>query len=154
MNQLDRTDRQIIALLQDNARLSNKELAAAAGIAPSTCSERVRRLKERGVFAGFHAVLEPAFLGIRIQAMIAIRLRRHSAQEVETFRGNVTRIPEVVGVFHVTGANDYLVHVVVRDAEHLREVAVGSFITLPEVAHIETSLIFEHYGKRTLPDLT
>ena len=57
-------------------------------------------------------------------------------------------------MYHVTGANDFLVHVVVRDAEHLRELAVSGFTTLPEVAHIETSLIFEHAEATALPDLT
>lgn len=154
MTALDRTDRRIVALLQENARLTNKELAAAAGIAASTCSERLRRLEERGVFAGYHAAVRPSALGIGMQAMIAVRLRRHSAAEVDTFRTHATSLPEVIGVFHVTGANDFLVHVAVRDADHLRHVAVESFTTLPEVAHIETSLVFEHVGTTNLPDLT
>lgn len=154
MNLLDRTDRRIVELLQENARLSNKEIAAAAGIAPSTCSERLRRLEDSGVFRGFHAAVEPAAMGIGLEAMIAIRLRRHSAQEVDAFRSHATELDEVIGVYHVTGANDFLVHVVVRDADHLRQVAVSSFSGFPEVTHLETSLIFEHLDRRALPDLT
>jgi DNA-binding Lrp family transcriptional regulator len=63
-------------------------------------------------------------------------------------------MPEVVSISHVTGRNDFLIHVVVRDADHLRQLAVSGFTTLPEVDHIETSLIFEHVGKGALPDLT
>ncbi len=154
MSRLDRTDRRIVALLQQNARMSNKELAAAVGIAPSTCSERVRRLEQTGVFTGFHAAVSPAVLGIGLQAMIAIRLRRHGAGEVDTFLAHAAALREVIATYHVTGANDFLVHVAVRDADHLRRVAVESFTTLPEVAHIETSLVFEHVGLPTLPDLT
>jgi DNA-binding Lrp family transcriptional regulator len=62
-------------------------------------------------------------------------------------------MPEVIGWSHVTGANDFVVHVVVRDAEHLRHLAVTGFTSLPEVAHIETALVFEHVGKPELPDL-
>jgi DNA-binding Lrp family transcriptional regulator len=62
-------------------------------------------------------------------------------------------MPETIGVYHLSGANDFLCHVVVKDPEHLRRVAVTGFTTLPEVAHIETSLIFEHRSKPTLPDL-
>ena len=58
-----------------------------------------------------------------------------------------------MALFHVTGANDFMVHVVVRDADHLRDLAVRSFTGLPEVAHIETSLVFEHFEARRLPDL-
>ena len=74
--------------------------------------------------------------------------------EVDSFRLHARALPEVIGVYHVTGANDFLVHVVVRDAAHLRELAVSGFTTLPEVAHIETSLIFEHGEAAALPDLT
>ena len=151
---LDRTDRRIIAVLQKNARLSNKELAATVGIAPSTCSERVRRLEERGVFRGFHADVDLRYLGIGLQALIAIRLRRHAADEVDTFRAHAQSLEEVVGFYHVTGSNDFLVHVVVRDADHLRQVAVSGFTSFPEVAHIETSLIFEHIEADARPDLT
>jgi DNA-binding Lrp family transcriptional regulator len=151
---LDRTDRDIIGLLMENARSSNREIAATIGIAPSTLSERLARLQQAGVFRGFHAAVDPLVLGIGLQAMIAIRLRRHSEMEVDAFRTHAGSMKEVMGLFHVTGANDFLVHVVVRDADHLRDLAVRGFTTLPEVAHIETSLIFEHRAKRALPDLT
>lgn len=151
---LDRTDRQIVALLQEDARRSNKELAASVGIAPSTCSERVARLRASGVLTGFHAEVDPRAFGIGLQAMIAIRLRRHGAAEVAAFREHAAGMAEVVDVFHITGANDFLAHVVVRDADHLRDLAVTGFTTLPEVAHIETSLVFQHDAKPGYPDLT
>jgi len=151
---LDRTDHAIIAVLQENARLSNKELAARVGVAPSTCSERMRRLEADGVFTGFHATVDPGALGIGLQAMIAVRLRRHAAEEVDAFRRHAASMPEVTSVSHVTGPNDFLVHVVVRDANHLRDLAVSGFTTMREVDHIETALIFEHIAKGELPDLT
>ena len=86
MTNLDRTDRAIVALLQHDSRLSNKELAARVGIAQSTCSERVRRLERSGVFAGFHAEVDLAQLGVGLQAMIAVRLQRHETSQVERFR--------------------------------------------------------------------
>ena len=153
MRVLDRTDRTIVELLQQNARRSNKELAAAVGIAASTCSERVRRLEDEGVLAGYHADVDPGSLGIGLRAMVAIRLSRHAADEVDRFKAHALAMPEVIGLWHVTGANDFLVQVVVRDATHLRDLAVSGFTTLREVAHIETALIFEHVGKPGLPDL-
>ncbi len=152
--QLDRTDRDMIAALQEDARLSNKALAARVGIAQSTCSERMKRLEAAGVFRRFRAEVDPAVLGIRLQAMIAVRLRRHAAEEVASFRAHAAAMPEVVSVSHVTGRNDFLVHVVVRDADHLRQLAVSGFTTLPEVDHIETALIFEHITTGVLPDFS
>ena len=150
---MDRTDRQIVALLQENARRSNKELAAACGIAQSTCSERVRRLEEQGVLRAYRAEVDPEALGIGLRAVLAVRLGRHNAAAVERFRRHVMELSEVVSFTHVTGANDFLVSVVVRDAVHLRDLAVTGFTTLPEVAQIQTSLVFEHVDKPVLPYL-
>ncbi len=151
---LDRTDRAIVARLQENARLSNKELAAAVGIAPSTCSERLRRLEDTGVFEGFHAVVDPRALGGGLQAMIAVRLHRHERTQVDRFRAYAESLPEVVAFFHMAGSNDFLVHVIVHDSDHLRDIAMGAFTAQPEVAHIETSIIFEHTRFPRIPDYT
>ena len=83
---LDRTDRAIVGILQENARLSNKEIAGRVGIAQSTCSERIRRLEHAGVFRGFHADVDPAVVGVGLQAMIAVRLHRHETTQVARFR--------------------------------------------------------------------
>jgi len=135
-----------------DARQSNKELAARVGIAPSTLSERLRRLEEAGVFRGFHADVDPHALNIGLQAMIAIRLRKHTASEVAALKQHTREMREVIDIYHVTGANDFLVHVAVRDADHLRDLAVSGFTTLPEISHIETSLIFDHIARPELPN--
>lgn len=149
---LDRTDRAIVDYLMHDARQSNKELAARVGIAPSTLSERLRRLQEAGVFRGFHADVDPKALNIGLEAMIAIRLRRHTAEEVARLKRHTREMREVVDVYHVTGADDFLVHVAVRDADHLRDLAVSGFTTLPEISHIQTSLIFDHISRPELPN--
>ncbi|NIM61055.1 MAG: winged helix-turn-helix transcriptional regulator [Acidobacteria bacterium] len=149
---LDRTDCEILAELQKNARVSNKELAARIGLAPSTSFERVRGLVSDGVLRGYHAEVDPAALGIGLEAMVAIRIAKHSRELIEEFRRHVAVLPEVVANYHVGGANDFLVHVAVRDAEHLRTVVLESFSTRPEVVHIETSLVFEHEYRWELPN--
>ncbi len=141
---IDRIDHEILRLLTKNARISNKALADHVGLAPSSCHERVLRLRARGVLRGFHAEVDPASLGIGLQAMVSIRLRQHSRDRVDAFRAAVLHRPEVVALYHVTGADDFLVHVAARDADHLREITLSAFTEQPEVAHIETHLIFEH----------
>ena len=149
---LDRTDRTILALLQKDARLTNKELAARVGIAQSTCSERVRRLERTGVFTGFHAEVDLPALGVGLQAMIAVRLQRHERTQVDRFRAYAESLPEVVAFYHMAGNDDFLVHVIVRDSDHLRDIAMGAFTAQPEVTHIETSIIFEHTRFVRTPD--
>ncbi len=151
MRALDRTDAAILGHLQNNARLSNKELAAAVGVAPSTCLERVRRLHDDGVLRGYHADVDPAAVGVGIQALVAVRLGQHARADVEAFQAHALGLPEVVQVFHVTGENDFLVHVAVRDAEHLRDLALTAFAGRTEVTHLETSLLFAHHRAPGLP---
>ncbi len=148
---LDRTDRALLALLQNNARTSNKELAAAVGVAPSTALERVRRLEGEGVITGYHAELDRQATGLGLQALVGVVLRQHARPLVEAFQAHALSLPEVVQVFHTTGTSDFLVHVAVRDTEHLRTLALAAFTERPEVARIETSLLFEH--QRTTPSL-
>lgn len=148
---LDRIDFGIIAALQKDARLSNKELAARVKLAPSSCLERVRRLTRQGVLRGAHADVSPQALGVGLQALVFVRLRRHSRPVVDRFRKHVLELTESVGLFHVTGQYDFLVHVAVRDADHLRDLALDAFTTRPEVAQLETHLIFERAEKGGLP---
>jgi len=140
---LDRIDFDLVSLLQQNARLSNKELAAQVGLAESTTLTRVRRLEAHGVLRGYHAEVSPAALGIRLQALIAVRLTRHARDIVERFRQHCRTLPAVLTCYNIGGANDFLVHVGVSDAESLRELILTSISTRPEVAHIETHLVFD-----------
>jgi len=150
---LDRIDFAILMVLQKNARLANNRLAELVGVAPSTCLERVRRLARLGVIKGYHCDVDPAALGVGLEAMIAVRLRQHSRNLVDSFREYVAELAEVRSVFHVTGGDDFLVHVAVRDSSHLRDLALDSFTTRPEVDHIQTRLIFEYTPTWRLPVL-
>jgi DNA-binding Lrp family transcriptional regulator len=150
---LDRIDFDILTILQKDARVPNNRLAEAIGIAPSTCLERVRRLAASGVLAGYHADVDPAAFGVGLEAMIAVRLRRHSRDLVDSFRAYVVELDEVRSVFHVTGGDDFLVHVAVRDPDHLRDLALDSFTTRPEVDHIQTRLIFQYTPTWRMPRL-
>ena len=141
---LDRTDNKIVRELQNNARLSNKELASRIGLAPSSCLVRVRNLESSGVLKGYHANIEPGLLGVSLQAMISVRLSHHSQAEVESFSTLMLSLSEVRQLYHVAGSNDFLLHVWVQNSQHLRDLVMHSINSLKEVAHIETGLIFEH----------
>jgi DNA-binding Lrp family transcriptional regulator len=151
MKALDRIDYQIVRLLRNNARLSNKELAEKVGLAPSSCLVRTRLLQQAGVITGFRAEVDPAALGVGLQAMIAVRLKRHYKPDVEAFRRHALELPEVVRLYHVAGPIDFLAHVWARDPEHLRNLAMTAFTAREEVSHIETELIFEFVNCEELP---
>lgn len=141
---VDRIDREILAHLQHDARISNKELAAKVGLAPSSCLQRVRRLERAGALLGYHAEVDPRVYGVTIEALISVRLTQHARSAIASFERHLRTIAEVRDWSHLAGANDYQVHVAVRDAEHLRELVLSAFSSRPEVAHLETALIFSH----------
>lgn len=151
--ELDRIDFELLRLLRKNARLANKDLAEIAGIAPSTALERVRRLREANVLQGFHAEVAAEAVGIGLQALVAVRMTRHSRTLLESFHAHLGTLPEVLAFYHVAGAEDFLVHVGVRDSQHMRDFALTAFTERPEVAHIQTHLIFEFQRNTDLANL-
>ena len=150
---MDRIDRAIVGHLQKNARLSNKELAARVGLAPSSCLERTRRIEAEGWIQGYHAHVRPAALGIGLEALIAVRVERQGPEVIDAFRGAIREFSEVVGLYYIAGANDFLLHVAARDVAHIREIAQDRVTSLSVVTYVETVLIFEHERIRELPDL-
>jgi DNA-binding Lrp family transcriptional regulator len=152
MKTLDRIDYKIVRLLRNNARLSNKDLAEKVGLAPSTCLVRTRMLQQSGVLTGFKAEVNPAALGVGLQALISVRLKRHYKPDVEAFRQHALELPEVVRLYHVAGPIDFLAHVWAKDSEHLRDLTMTAFTSRREVSHIETELIFEHVSCQELPE--
>jgi len=151
---MDRIDTDILRLLQKDGRMSNKALAAQVGLAPSTCLERVRQLQRRGVLRGVHADVLPEALNVGVEAMYFIELAKHSRELVETFKLEMQRLPEVRSVYLVAGQYDFLLHVAVRDVQHLRDLALDAITIRPEVTRIETVLIFAHERNFVLPDYT
>ncbi|MER5862275.1 Lrp/AsnC family transcriptional regulator [Kitasatospora sp. NPDC002040] len=148
---LDDTDRAILRILAENARIPNNALADAVGIAASTCLTRVRALRERGVIRGFRAEIAPAAIGLPLQAMISVRLRAHTREQNESFRAAAPDMPGVVTVFHMAGSDDYLLHVVLAHPDALRDFVVDHLTTHPAVAQTRTNLIFEQIaGRRQL----
>jgi DNA-binding Lrp family transcriptional regulator len=150
---LDRTDRALVAALQKDARTSNKDLATLVGLAPSTCLERVRALRARGVVRGFHADVDRAALGRALEAIVAVRVRPHSRVHVDDFWEYALSLPEVIEVFHVTGADDFLVHVGLADTEALRDFVLDRLTVRPEIGHVETRLIFDQARRPVLEAL-
>lgn len=148
MSELDAIDAAIVRELQDDARLANNVLAARVGIAPSTCHGRVRSLFERGVIRGAHAEIDQASIGRPLQAMISVRLRPHARGELAAFAQAMAQLPEVLNVYFLAGADDFLVHVATAGSEELREFVVNHLSGTKDVAMTETSLIFEHLRGR------
>jgi Lrp/AsnC family leucine-responsive transcriptional regulator len=138
---MDPIDRKLIAALQSDGRISNAELARLVELAPSTTLERVRRLEERGVIRGYRAQLDPRALGFQVQAMVLIVLDRHQVGPIDDFEARIRAVPEVTACHHLTGRYDYMLHVVVRDIEHLRDLVTHTLAATRGVEKQETFLV-------------
>ena len=141
---LDPVDDALVRELVRDGRRPNNALAQRVGIAASTALARVRMLTQRGIIRGVHADVDPSKVGRPVQAIIALRLRTHDAAHVLGFARRVSTLPAVIQVFHVSGTDDFFVHVAVETTEALRDFALGALTSDPAVAAAETHLVFEH----------
>ena len=151
MIDLDRIDVALIGLLQNDARLSNKELAAKVGLAPSSTLGRIRRLRDEGVLLGAHAEVDPEALGVALQALVVIRIARHSREVSDSLRSHLFAQPEVIAIWHVGGEDDIIVHVAVRDARHLNDLMLDRITSRSEVARVRTEIVFSHQRNPVTP---
>ncbi|MBV8348549.1 MAG: Lrp/AsnC family transcriptional regulator [Mycolicibacterium sp.] len=142
--EIDDVDRRILHALHDDARISNSALAELVGIAASTCHGRVRRLQEIGVIRGFYTDVDPAAVGRPLQAMISVSLQSNARGRIRHFISEIRKLPQVIDVYFLAGADDYILHVAARDTEDLRTFVVENLNADPDVAGTQTSLIFEH----------
>ncbi|MEY5004780.1 MAG: hypothetical protein RLZZ594_810 [Actinomycetota bacterium] len=145
--ELDEIDHELIRLLTQNARSTNADLAAAVGIAQSTCITRVRSLQDRGVITGFSANVEPAALGLGTQVLISVTLRAGARAHLSDFMNDMRQRPEVIQVFFLGGAEDFIVHLAVANPDEVREFVLENLSNNATVASTRTNLVFEHFHK-------
>lgn len=145
--ELDEIDHELLRLLSTNARMTNTDLAEAAGIAPSTCITRVRSLISRGVIASFNANINPAAIGLASQVLISVTLRAGARSHLADFMNEMRSLPEVIQVFFLGGAEDFIVHLAVRDNDHVREFVLENLSSNATVASTRTNMVFEHFHK-------
>lgn len=138
---MDTIDLRLLASLQANARITNAELSRQVELAPSSTFDRVRRLEERGVIRGYRAVLDPKGLGYEVEAVVMVNLRGHQAGLIDAFEAQVRALPEVKFCMNITGRYDYLLLVIARDMEHLRQLVTRDLAAMAGVEKQETFLV-------------
>jgi DNA-binding Lrp family transcriptional regulator len=141
---LDELDTAIIRELQVDARRTNRDIAAAVGVSPTTALDRTRALRERGVIRGAILDVDLAALGRPVQALIAVRIRPPSRRVIEAFRQWACALPDTLGVFVTSGTEDFLIHVAVPDNDALYALVIDKLTERAEIADVRTSVVYEH----------
>ncbi len=141
---LDELDTAILRELQSDARRTNRDVAAAVGVSPTTALDRTRGLRERGIIRGASLDVDLSAIGRPVQALIAVRIRPPSRSNIEQFRNWVARRPETLGVFVTSGTDDFLIHVAVPDNDSLYAFVIDELTGRVEIADVRTSIVYEH----------
>src|ERR1041384_639395 len=153
MADLDELDTALLRELQRDARRTNRDVAAAVGVSPTTALDRTRALRQRGVIRGALLDVDLPAIGRPVQALIAIRIRPPSRRNIEAFREWVSSLPDTLGLYVTTGTDDFIVHVAVPDNDSLYEFVIDRLTQRPEVADVRTSIVYEHIRNNRIAPL-
>jgi len=138
---LDEVDVQLLALLQQDGRITNADLAKKVGLSPPSVLQRVRVLEKAGLIKGYFGLLDAEKLGLRITALAMISLSLHQEQPIERFRRSINEIPEVLECYHVSGEFDFLLKIVVKDIRAYEQLIRERMSKIKGIQQIKTSFV-------------
>ncbi len=148
--ELDEIDREILRVLQQDARISNHDLAARVGLSDTPCARRVKRLEELAIIRSHVTLLDPEMLGLKLSVLISISMDRHTPERFETFERAVANMPEVLECSLVTGqAADFVLKVLVRDMKHYEQFLLGKLTKLQGVSGVHSSFVLRQVRSTT-----
>lgn len=151
--ELDKTDRKIIALLQQDGRMSNAELAERVNLSQSACLRRVRRLEEEGVAQGYAMLVDQAAIGLPLNVFVEISLKTLTEEALDAFEAAVRDCPAVMASYLMSGDADYLLHMAVADAGDYEQLHRTQLSRFPYVARIRSSFALRTVSKKTAFEL-
>ena len=146
---MDRIDHAILTNLQENARISNVELATVVGLSPSACLRRVAQLEKIGIIDGYHAALNAAKLGHDVLVLVQITLEGQSAEMLAEFEAAAAKIPQVLAMFLIAGESDYILRVAARDVGDFGRLHADHLSALPHVLRMESSFVMREVFNRS-----
>jgi len=145
----DETDWRILAALQDDARLTNAELAERVFLSPSPCLRRVRDLEQSGLIRRYVTLLDPLAIGLTVSVFIQVSLEKQMRGALDTFESSVRAREEVMECYLMTGDADYLLRVVVPDMQSLERFIVDYLAKIPGVSNIRSSFALKQVKYKT-----
>ncbi len=141
LESLDKTDRLILNILQEDGGISNVELARRVQLAPATTLERVRKLKQQGFITRTVVLVDPEMVDQATVAFVRVSLTLHGADKVDAFRREVESLPQVMECYHITGDSDFLLKVVASDIGAYESFLLEEFGRIPHIGRIHTSFV-------------
>lgn len=146
---IDAMDRSILRALQSDGRITNADLAERVALSPAACHKRVRRLETIGAIRRYVALIDPKVSGLTQIVFVQITLERQDNEDIEAFERAVITHPQIVSCHLMTGGYDYLLHLLVRDAEDYEKIHRGVLTRLPGVARINSAFAIREVRRTT-----
>lgn len=150
MGVMDSKDRQIIAALQANGRMSNQELSDRVNLSPSPCLRRLRQLEDEGVIRGYTALVDEAAFGLPVTAFVRVRLQQHDSKTIAAFEAAINRMNAVLDCYLMTGDADFLLRVLVQSLNDYERFVRSQLHVVPRIASIDTSFAYSHVKRATV----
>jgi Lrp/AsnC family transcriptional regulator, leucine-responsive regulatory protein len=149
---LDAADRRILRALQSDGRMSIADLAERVGLTPTPCVRRVRDLERRGVIEGYAAHLNPAAVGLEVEALVQVTLERHAVLEIEAFVAELKTIPNVVECVSLTGGYDAQLRVLAPSIAAFEQLLMTRLMKIRGVAHLNSAIVLNRLiARQELP---
>ena len=146
---LDDTDIRLLRILQENARLSNVELAERVGLSASPCLRRMRQLEDSGVIKGYMTLIDQTVIGLPVSVFISVTFKEQSERALDEFEGRIRALPEVMECYLMTGTADYLLRVVTADLAAYERFLKEHLTRIPAIASIQSSFALKQVSFRT-----
>jgi DNA-binding Lrp family transcriptional regulator len=148
-SRLDSIDWKILSALQENARISNVDLADCVSLSPSPCLARVKALEREGVICGHVTLLNPGAVGLGVSVFVQVRLEKQVEPSLTAFEKAVAERPEVMECYLMTGTSDYLLRVVVSDLQEFQRFVTDVVSRIPGVGNIQSSVALKQVKYKT-----
>jgi len=141
MDKLDKIDRDILQILQNNARITNTKLAKQIGMSPPPALERVKKLEKRGYIKKYAALLDPSKVGCSTIVFVSVSLAIHQCKSINRFVEKISELPEILECYHTAGEEDYLLKIIVSDIKEYEKFLVEKLTKIPGINHLKTSMV-------------
>lgn len=149
---IDATDRKILEILQANSNITNAQLAKEIGLSPAPTLERVNKLELSGVIRSYHAVIDPAAVGLGVSTFVMASLKGHNKENIDKFIAAIKKIPEIVECHHVTGAADFFLKIVCVDIAAYQQLMLERVSNIDVVDSLQSMVILSTFkDSKSLP---
>ena len=148
MAKIDDIDKQILSFLNEDAFISNKEMAQRLGMSPTPIHERIKKLEQEGIIKGYKAIIDPHKLGKALTVFCEITLKEHAADYLKQFEDDAMSLKEVQECYCVSGNSDFLLKIVVSDMDDYRDFILHKLASIKNIGNAQSHFVMNEIGNQ------